>query len=150
MASMMPRDMRIAKVPAILVTGLELHHGDLGGRVNPGVTVNAAGSDGSSGRMILLESFFSALASCLGRAECAWWWMMFWRYCGSTDDVAAGARGSADPPMLVDVSGAMLERWRPGPPEERRFLDEAALESGGGGQPYVQLAGSQRDCSWKY
>ena len=59
---MMPSDITIANVPTILKTGLELHHGARGGLVSPGVTVKAPGSEGSSGRRMLLDIFFNSLA----------------------------------------------------------------------------------------
>ncbi len=56
----------------ILSTGLLEHHGLAGLRVSPGVTVNAAGSDGSSGSRMCLDSFFSRRASCWGLEMCVW------------------------------------------------------------------------------
>ncbi len=65
--------MRTAKVPTILCTGFELHHGGFGGLVTPGVTVNAAGSSGSSGNTMRFDSFFKSFESCCGLEMCVWW-----------------------------------------------------------------------------
>ena len=72
-----PSDMRNANVPTILRTGLLLHQGGLEGRVSPGVTVKAVGSEGSSGSRMLFDNFFINLVSCWGFAMCVWCRMMF-------------------------------------------------------------------------
>ena len=66
--AIIPQVMRKAKVPTILGIGFELHHGFLGGLASSGVNVNAAGSSGSSGSMICLDSFFRCFSRASGNS----------------------------------------------------------------------------------
>ncbi len=53
-------------------THFDEHQGFAGFLVSPGVTVKAAGSEGSSGKRMCLDSFFSSRASCWGLEMCVW------------------------------------------------------------------------------
>ena len=69
MKATIPSVISSANVPTILQTGFELHQGFLAVLVNPMVWVKAAGSSGSSGSQMLLDSFFMYFASALALAR---------------------------------------------------------------------------------